>query len=212
MAREFSGLAKLAFASTALAIPGCGESAAPEPPAKAAVQPPQAPKADPAPLAVVSAAVDDHVLTLKFSKPVVVPATIDPSRFRLTFGYASKKNAGYSQYYYASTNVTRTWYSDVGRFSKETTKLRQPAPNAVEIPLPANFNPSFVCEDVARIEKRGDTEAGLYLHYSEEGGPAVTDLNGNRLASVAPYWKTNESSVIDGDFENEPLPVKLRCP
>ena len=208
MGRDLLGLAQLAFASTALAIPGCGETRAPEKP----TEPPHAAHDEATAPEVLSAAVGDGVLTLRFSKPVVIPAKVDPSKFRLTFGYTTKQSKGYSGYYYASANLPRTWYNDVGRFSAETTKLRQPAPNVVEIPLPGDFSAEWVCDDIARVEKHdGAAEAGLYLHYSEEEGAAIADVDGHRLHSVAAYWKTEQSSTVDGDFENAPIPVKLRC-
>jgi hypothetical protein len=216
MRSERARLAQLAFASTALVIPGCGgDEVKTSPPAPEHPTVATAAAVTNAPPEIVSAGVDDRVLTIRFSEPIVLPAVIDPSKFRLTYGFSGKddgKKAGYGYYAYAAMAADRTWYSDVGRFAKQTTKLRQIAPDVVQIPLPSDFEAAWVCEDVRRITARGDGEAGLYLHYAAEGGPGVADATGKALASVAPYWVTAKSSVVEGDFVGEPIPVKLRCP
>jgi hypothetical protein len=210
MAKELSDLMQAALASGALLIPACStsEPVAPEPPAPALEQDTTLPS-------VVAASVSDGVLTVRFSEPVTPPDSVDPRKFRLTFGYYSSSKADsyyyYSDYYTAS-HVARTWYTDVGRFAPEATPIRQTAPNTIRLPLPADFNAAWVCDDVARIKKRDPrARPGLYLHYAERGGPGITDRRGNRLRSIAPYWLTAASSTVPGDFTDKPIPVGVRC-
>jgi hypothetical protein len=204
MSRELLGLAQAALATSALVIPACsGEPAAQHRETTTS-------EADVVPPSVVSAVASDGVLTLHFSKAIAPPAAVDPSKFRLTFGKSAKGDS-YQDYYYASSHVERTWYTDVGRFTADTTKLRQPAADVIQIQLPEDMKMSWVCDDIARMKRRGDAASGLYLHYSEPGGPGITDRNGNRLRSVAPYWMKNESSAVPGVFANQPIRVGVRC-
>jgi hypothetical protein len=206
MSKEFLGLAQVALASSALVIPGCGGERSP-PDGQQGTS-----ALDAVPPSIVSAALGEGVLTLRFSKAVAPPSGVDPSKFRLTFGYKNSGRDSYHQdYYYASSHVERTWYTDVGRFSADTTKLRQPAADIIQIPLPKDLNASWVCDDIARLQRRGNAAPGLYLHYAEPGGSAIMDRNGNRLRSVAPYWMTNESSAVPGEFANKPIAVGVRC-
>jgi hypothetical protein len=205
MNKEFLGLAQAAFASSALLIPACSaEPSAPGIPTNTSAT-------DGIPPSIVSATAGEGVLTLRFSKPLAPVAKVDPSKFRLTFGYKSGRTDSYQDYYYASSRVERTWYTDLGRFSAETSKLRQLAPDVVQIPLPADWNATWVCDDITRMQRRGNAAAGLFLHYAESGGPAVTDTNGNRLRSVAPYWMTHEAPAVPGNFTDKPIAVALRC-
>jgi hypothetical protein len=202
MSKALPGLAKLAFASTALVIPACARSGAPP-----VHSPPSGTSSDTTAPSVTSAVVEDGVLTLQFSEPVVAPKDFDPGKFRLTFGYNGKGNS-YSDYYYASPGVARTWYTDIGRFSGET-RLRQPAADKIQIVLPPDFNANWVCADLAASAKRGD-EAGLFLHYSESTGPAIADQGGNRLQSIAAYWVTTGTMSVKGRA-NKPISVRIDC-
>jgi hypothetical protein len=210
MSKELTGFVQAALASGVLVLPACssGEAPTPETPSPASA-------ADNIPPTVVSAAIADGVLNLRFSEPLAPATAVDPSKFRLTFAYYSGKAD--SDYYYAdyytTAHVARTWYSDIGRFSLDATPARQSDATTIQIPLPADFNAGWVCKDIARMRDRdARSRAGLYLHYAEPGKPQVTDRRGNQLRSIAPYWLTAASSTAPGDFAGKPIPVTVRCP
>lgn len=207
MSKEFSGLAHAALASGALVLPGCGGD---QPPSGAHTA---AAVKDSAAPTIASASIAGGVLSLHFSEAIAAPANVDPRKFRLTFAhFGAHPDAYYYDYYYSSSKAPLTWYTDMGRFAPETTPLQQAAPDTIQIALPQDFKPSWVCADIARMKKRGAArEAGLYLHYSEAGNPTITDLNGNQLKAVAPYWQTAKASATVGDFANKPIPVRLSC-
>jgi hypothetical protein len=212
MGKELSGLAQIAIASSALVVPACNnvEKAQTNAHAPARAQ-------DSAPPTIVAASLDNGVLRLQFSEAVASPDAVDPRKFRLTFGYYDAKADSTSDYYYASyyygaARAARTWYTDVGRFFPDGTPLRQTAANTIQVPLPKDVNVKWVCDDVARIQKQGRTaKPGLYLHYADSAGPAIADRGGNRLRSIAPYWLTEKSSAVSGNFTNKPIPVRLSC-
>ena len=212
MGKEPSLLAQVAIASGALVVPACSNVDKPHTESHG-----PASAADSAPPTIVSATLGDGVLSLHFSEAIAPPNGVDPSKFRLTFGYYdaksdSKSDYYYANYYYEASRAARTWYTDVGRFFPDGTELRQTAANTIQVPLPKDVNVKWVCDDVARIQKQGRAaKPGLYLHYADQAGPAIADRRGNRLRSIAPYWLTAKSSAVSGNFANKPIPVRLSC-
>jgi hypothetical protein len=210
MGTELSGLAQIAIASGALVA--CSNVDKPGANAHASNG-----AQDLAPPTIVAATLAGGVLSLHFSEPVAAPESVDPRKFRLTFGYYeakadSKSDYYYASYYYGAARAARTWYTDVGRFFPDGTPLRQTAANTIQVPLPKDVNVKWVCDDVARLQKQGaGNKPGLYLHYADAAGPAIADRRGNRLRSIAPYWLTAKSSAVDGNFANKPIPVRLSC-
>lgn len=199
MGKNFFRLVELAIASGALMIPSTGLAEG-------------GPAAAHAPTLVVkSARLDKDGLTIQFSGPVKAPVGVDPSKFRLTFAYYSKAKPGYYSYYrnYYSAQRSFTRYENVGDKAL-AGRIEQVAPAKIRILPGHGLSVSALCKEIASAQP-SEQKAGLYLHYSQGGGPGVQGTDGSQLASVAPYWLTKDEGRRTGSFEGRPIPVSVTC-
>lgn len=208
MGKEFLRVLELAVASGALVVPGT-EALALAAPTAAAASPRHAP-------VVRSARLDRTGLTIEFSEALRPSASVDPTKFRLTFAYYSKKQptagSSYYQYYYyySGNRTTLTAYSDVG-INALQKKLEQPQANKIRIPASSALDLSSLCQDIAKAPP-SQAHAGLYLHYAGNGGPNVESTHGVALESIAPYWLTSaETTVTSGALPGHPIPIAVNC-
>lgn len=205
MGKEFLRVLELAVASGALVVPGTEALAFAAP---TAASPHHAP-------VVRSARLDRTGLTIEFSEPLRSTASVDPTKFRLTFAFYSKKQpttgSSYDYYYYYSGNrTTLTAYSDVGSKALQR-KLEQPQATKIRIPASSALDLSSLCHDITAAPPT-QAHAGLYLHYAGDGLSKVESAHGVALESIAPYWLTStDTTVTSGALPSHPIPVTVTC-
>jgi hypothetical protein len=185
--------------------------------------------------------VDGDLIKLTLSEAIAPVGNVDPASFRLSAVQQVHAGASYFQRcrgYDASGN----WYGCYGHYQQCTTggtdychRTTATVDATFYLSLGAVTSLEAGCaptELVARLASplgvmNAPTTAAicggdpgtpglgpppLFFHYAEST-PAVEDLAGNRLASIAPAWVHAQSSPLEvaGELPDHPLPVDAKA-
>lgn len=149
--------------------------------------------------------VDDSRIRLTFTDEVADVGETDPGKFRISAG----------GYYLDGTG---TWYMDLGAYDDPprrtgVTALENDGGDAVVLTLDGS-NVSACDKMEEWLEDPEFANVAFYPTYAAGGGPGLEDLDGNRLASIAPAWVASDEEylVLEGRFENMVPTIPFDCP
>lgn len=155
----------------------------------------------------------NNVVELFFSEPMADPSAVDPSKFRLSFAWSSRYY-GYDDGYTFYANLSRytgaeqcyeyCWcdyyyydycYDDY--CYEYCYTVPGPSVDGISLALGASADrilmtlsssiTSSVCSAVRRREDQG-RDAGLFVHYTNNGSPQITDTDSEGLDAIAEHW------------------------
>lgn len=138
---------------------------------------------------------NQSLLVLTFSEPIAAVDAVTPeTHFRLDAAF-DLANLGETAYYDLSTHFTGEVPGQDAPLAEQwprhegTTIARVEAgddPSQLRLYLSIPVDP-YACETLLAASAL-DIPAGIHLHYAQASQPRVTDLAGNELADIAPWW------------------------
>lgn len=166
----------------------------------------------PGPPRLVSARLDgDLLVRLTFTEPLASVAGIDPASFRISWpfygaGYGSY--VGYTAYYDPMALLCGITDYCTGEYT-EVVELGCAADDPAALLLRLEgFRADLICPLFAQ-----DDSALLLPHFDASLG-AITDLDGEALASLGAHWVQvpDVYTEVDGEYPNYGLRVPIECP
>jgi hypothetical protein len=182
---------------------------------------------------------DAAQIELFFSEPLASAQSVDPKKFRLSAAAARDYYGYYSGTWYQEignfdgeqTCYEYCWcpyyeycYDGEGEYCNEYCYTQPGPPLAVvsvadhpdhadrlilhlERPLS-----SRVCQGLRDLEQSGDV--GMFIHYSNNGSPAVVDTQGDALDAIAEHWvlESQNYSYTPDIFPNLDPFLPIDCP
>lgn len=177
--------------------------------------------------------VNATTLELLFNEPLAPADAVDPNKWRLSMAYANEYYYydPYTSTIYADPGIVGTgqyycwnecWYDECYEYcywqqehvtvTKVTHHPSDPARIRLTLSHPMNDEH---CDWIAGSGWGNTSGNGFHVHYSNNGSPHVTDLNGNALDAIAEHWVLSASDYYDsvqGSFPSMPSLIPIACP
>jgi hypothetical protein len=165
----------------------------------------------PGPPTLVSARMEtDLIVRLTFTEPLASVANVDPGSFRISWAYSYEGysgDPGYTSYYdpmllfCLASDYCPDEYTDV-------VELDCAADDPASLLLRLDVFSHYICQNMNRY----GGPSSLFPHFDADIG-AITDLDGEPLASIAAHFVTAPDgyAIVDGDFPNYPMPIPIDC-
>ena len=170
----------------------------------------------------------DDKLQLVFSEPIAPTTGVDPSKFRLSVGYAGGGYYGYGTNYadlgnwngeeycyeYCEPGGCYEWCY-MGQGPQLTIGKLESGPQAHQIVLSLDHQVNAgLCrfiDDIQDWSERG----GIFVHYSNNGFPGIVDTQSEPLDAIAEHWvlRPNDRwASQQGDFPFMDPYIPIPCP
>lgn len=157
---------------------------------------------------------DQTHLVLQFSEPLAPVEGVDPEKFRLSLAIS---RGYFTDYYDLSVHFDGSPYEELGDDSgrwlrhqqtRVTSLERLADPSQLELEISDEIDHAGACEAIAAAE----TEAGLFVHYTDFRTPNVADPAGNALEDIASHWVMgNTMASVGGDLEELDSAPAIPC-
>lgn len=184
---------------------------------------------------------DGNVLELYFNEAMTDPSAIDPNNFRLSLSYSNYYGNGYEYggTFYADLSrftgeeICNEYcyceYYDEYCEEEYCNEYCYTQPGPPIMPIGLSPTPGLgdrfqlildtpittqICDRVREYQQNWSS-AGIFLHYSNNAAPLVSDSQGELLAPIAEHWvlpPQREYSYVPGYFDAMVPFIPINCP
>ncbi len=178
---------------------------------------------------------DRHTVELVFSEAMAPTEGVDPAKFRLSAAWGNPSYYGtqyqdlgqwgeegevckqycwpcYGPYCYEEEYCYEYCYTPPGPPVRVISLENGPLDNRILLRLDHPVT-SSACETLEYLEDFGWT-SGVFVHYSSNGAPEITDTQGESLDAISEPWVLNPSvwDYVEGHFPHMDPFIPIPCP
>lgn len=167
------------------------------------------------PTLVAAQLIDNTLLRLTFSEPLAAVDEVDPAAFRLSWTWSGGSDyyGAYTSYYDPAAALCGSTDYCTGQYT-EIVELRCAPGDPRSLILRIENFSDYICgiiDDLSMINP--EYTSPLLPHFDAMIG-AITDLDGEPLASISPAFVSEPNVWLDveGEFPNYAMRIPIECP